>query len=65
MRAAVTVPSEQEETQRRGGWMGKSNETENTRAAKKKGIDEDDLVKDIRMAGNKTATKDGRRYSIT
>jgi hypothetical protein len=36
-----------------------------TQKAAKKEIWEEDLVKDSRMAGNKTATKDGRRDSIT
>jgi len=34
---AVTVPSEQEETQRREGWMEKSNETENTKGSEEEG----------------------------
>jgi hypothetical protein len=35
------------------------------KAAKKKGIEEEDLVKDIIKAGNKTASKDERRESKT
>jgi len=48
----------------KGGWK-RARKRRTQKAVKKKGIGEEDLVKDIRMAGNKTSTKDGRRDSIS